>query len=364
MTNKRDQFLDIVRVLATILVVLGHSRFFSVTTNINTIGIDYNDIISDNSTVGRLFSYLTRLIYSCHMQLFICLSGMVFILCIDNNKYRSFLQMIKNRFKRLVVPYISVSICYCIPLCLISGYFNGSFLGDSCLYLFGFGKNHLWFLIALFWIYIITYMCYNSSKILDYLAFFASLVLWFLSLNGIAFTEFLYIDRIITYLFWFIVGIILYKKKNSMVLFYEKKRFIFGTVTIILFLLWVAFYFASVKYCMVVFVALSQLNGVLFFVLLCIFVSCLKTDIFRIKVVSIIKQYSFEIYLYATPINYVILSIVSHHSEQGRNLNSFSSAFLIILRIVSQVLIPIIIAIIVKKLKALFAIRKKILWIK
>ena len=84
-------------------------------------------------------------------------------ICLNGGKYKTVLGLLKNKIPRLIIPYFLVSILYNIPILWCSNYFGGS-VYNVILYLIGFGKNHLWYLEALFIIFVLTYAC-NSILI-------------------------------------------------------------------------------------------------------------------------------------------------------------------------------------------------------
>lgn len=97
---------------------------------------------------------LTDYIYAFHMPLFIMLSGCVFGYCIEKQKYRELLPFLKNKGKRLLIPYFVFGIFYVAPvMCLLkltdNSYLRYIFDGIICSY----NSRHLWFMLALFWIF-------------------------------------------------------------------------------------------------------------------------------------------------------------------------------------------------------------------
>lgn len=68
---------DVLRVLVTLLVVIGHSTYYCISTPYG--GCDYTLLTLPNlSLFGRLTAYLTRLIYLFHMPLYMALSGALY----------------------------------------------------------------------------------------------------------------------------------------------------------------------------------------------------------------------------------------------------------------------------------------------
>lgn len=89
--KQRNQYLDILRGMALILMVFGHClQYGNGTEFIESGGFFYN----------RIF----RLIYSFHMPLFMLLSGYLFFYTAE--KYHKSVDFIKNRWRRICLPII------------------------------------------------------------------------------------------------------------------------------------------------------------------------------------------------------------------------------------------------------------------
>ena len=102
--NKKNKEIELLRFFATILVVLGHSGFYIITTSVSSMGCDWTKYILDETIIYKIIGFGTRIIYSCHMQLFILISGMVFQICLNGGKYKTVLGLLKNKIPRLIIP--------------------------------------------------------------------------------------------------------------------------------------------------------------------------------------------------------------------------------------------------------------------
>lgn len=68
---------DILRVIVTLLVIIGHSTYYVISTPYG--GCDYTSLTLPNlSLFARLAAYLTRLVYLFHMPLYMALSGALY----------------------------------------------------------------------------------------------------------------------------------------------------------------------------------------------------------------------------------------------------------------------------------------------
>ena len=84
---------DLLKTLAVLLVILGH------------ITIIYKDSY-------EVLEILTTIIYIFHMPLFIALSGAIYQLGRNNNKYTQFFPFLKNKLRRILLPFLIVSIMF------------------------------------------------------------------------------------------------------------------------------------------------------------------------------------------------------------------------------------------------------------
>lgn len=164
---------DCLRVIATILVVMGHCVYYRISTDYG--GIDYSAFITSKSQVFLICEKLKVLIYLFHMPLFVALSGAVFGL--SQKKYATWACLMKNKARRLLIPFIGVTVCYLFPLKYVVGYFDKSsklfsnlLIGQILMQ----GNTHLWFLPMLFLIFIIAYLikrCLNGYSIVKLVLF-------------------------------------------------------------------------------------------------------------------------------------------------------------------------------------------------
>ena len=339
-SNNRDIRIDCAKMIATLLVVIGHSGFFDVDTNIIGLGLQMSNVIIDVSIVKKIFDVLVGVIYSCHMELFMVLSGMVYFICEYQHKYDDIRLFIENKFRRLILIYILITTCFNIPLALFAGYFGSKDILRHIVYYFiGFGKNHLWFLIALFIIQIVVKAIYNNNVLFRF-TFTISIVLNIVVCK-VTVIEFFYIDRVARYLFWFMLGIIIQRNIGLLekVNVFEKKVLIF-----VMLVGWAGTYFVKIKFINnFISVFLTALAGVAFFVLVSDFISEHCPKVISNRIVSVISKNSFDIYIYGTPVNYIIFAMISvkYSCISPLVLNGIQSALFILLRVCLQITIPI-----------------------
>ncbi len=150
---------DVLRVIVTLLVVLGHATYVSHVTKYG--GCDYSVFFSGASLFQRCVSSLSGLIYLFHMPLFMALSGALFYRSFEKGKYMSFKALVLEKGRRLLIPYFIVGVLYSFPLKYFSGYYAGSehlfrdlIMGQVLIR----DDTHLWFLLVLFCIFIVAYL--------------------------------------------------------------------------------------------------------------------------------------------------------------------------------------------------------------
>ncbi len=156
--RKRVTEYDILRVIATLLVVLGHATYLSHVSAYG--GCDYLTASSDPSLFHRAVSRLASFIYLFHMPLFMALSGAIFSRSFARKKY-NFSMLLIEKGKRLLIPFFIVGALYAFPLKCLAGYYahsNHLFRDFLLGQMFIRDDTHLWFLPTLFAIYIICYL--------------------------------------------------------------------------------------------------------------------------------------------------------------------------------------------------------------
>lgn len=188
--KSRNQYLDIVKGFAIILVVLGHSIQY---------GSKFQQTFFQNS--------LYALIYSFHMPLFMLVSGYLFFFSIQ--KYTT-TDLIKTRFSRLLVPIFLWNTIWLFVTFNVT-----SQLSLSTILLSYF--NALWFLWSLFLFSIIVLCIHNLCK--DKILIYLLLCLIALFLPDV------YNMRLYIYMFpYFVLGYLWNKHNGANLLYNLSKR--------------------------------------------------------------------------------------------------------------------------------------------
>ncbi len=143
------------KVLTMLLVIIGHSHYYSIETGFGGISHLTNSPTIE-SMIFRVINFLIGFIYSFHMPFFMALSGMTYF--ITYNPQKTFWHMAAKKAKRLLIPFLGVTVFLSVPLKYFSGYWDQSanmfydiLVGQFLL----FGNSHLWFVVSLFLIIII-----------------------------------------------------------------------------------------------------------------------------------------------------------------------------------------------------------------
>lgn len=178
---------DLLKALTILLVVLGH------VTN------HYDAMIP---------AMITKGIYLWHMSLFVAISGAVYAIGCQKGKYLEFVPFFRNKCLRLGAPFLTTALLILAPTLVLLNLSEESYLSTACNILVGGGYvKHLWYLQALFWIFIIAWVIRKMNVNL-YIAFLLSVLIAVTrSECGLRIGAFC-LDMMIEYLPMFILGMI------------------------------------------------------------------------------------------------------------------------------------------------------------
>lgn len=182
--DKRRTDLDLLRVILAVLVVLGHGSFYTLETAFG--GVDYSRLIAGETVFHEVVTRLSDWIYTFHMPAYFCLSGAVFSLELSRGKYPSLGPLAAAKARRLLVPLGFVWLAWNIPLKGLSGYYAGEAhpLGAAFIQIFFPEGVYLWFLEALFLVFLLDYLLVTRVRGpvrqfgLAALAFLVGLAFW------------------------------------------------------------------------------------------------------------------------------------------------------------------------------------------
>lgn len=186
--------LNILKFYGILLVVLGHVVFTYSPMSIIT-----------PSTPSPILNSVKEVIYAFHMPLFIFASGCIFAWQLEvKKKSMTFVQLFKNKFKRLLIPFYVFGLLMVYPTMVLLG------VRDPIHYLIdGFiivlDPRHLWFVYALFLIFLVFFCLRKICIKLDipiWAIVIVALLLYCFPINMIYFQ----IKNVEQYLIWFTLG--------------------------------------------------------------------------------------------------------------------------------------------------------------
>lgn len=205
---------DLMKFYGILLVIFGHVVFCY--TSAGAV----SPAISSEAMV-----ILKNIIYSFHMPMFVFVSGAVFAYQLEIKKREySLVELVKKKFKRLMVPYYIFSLLWVLPTMSLL-HLRQPFIYARNL-LFGIDPRHLWYVMMLFeafiFFYFLRWLC-QKLHLPYYCIVLVSIVLYvtdsFVILPKI--TEYFQINSLLTYFLWFVLGyfFVLHKRYANCVAF-------------------------------------------------------------------------------------------------------------------------------------------------
>lgn len=307
---------DYVRAIATLLVILGHCTYYNVSTDYGGIDLFYED----PSITFKILSFITGFLYTFHMPLFIALSGSLWRLKINQKQKPTFKNLLQDKYNRLIIPFLLTSLLWSVPLKYISGYWQNdtaNVITDILIGQFlmlGNSNSHLWFLQALFWIFLFSHII-EQFQLRHSHPFIFIIALTILSIIGIYCGKngitILNISNAFLYLFWFYIGFYFEHFRSRFNLFITKKI-----------KWWHIFLWLSIDILGII--LNKQLPNILHYITYFIFsingmaivyIICVKSIPYLSNktryLINKISSNSYGLYLYSDPINYIIIFIAS-----------------------------------------------------
>lgn len=144
-----------IRALCIFLVVLGHSIIlYSSAWDL------YSTQVS-----APVLDLMKKFIDPIQMPLFFSLSGYLFVF--THSKHRGFLPLLRTKALRLLVPYFGIGLMYMLPIRLVIGYpgYQGRTAAQLLTnFLLSSDVGHLWFLPALFVIFLLAELILSAAE--------------------------------------------------------------------------------------------------------------------------------------------------------------------------------------------------------
>ena len=143
---KKNQKIINLRALAIILVVFGHS--------IILYSSEWDTFTTERTCI--ILDYIKKVINIIQMPLFFSISGYLFYYSYTK---RNLIELIIEKFKRLIIPFLLVALLWFIPVRMLLNYSGYQGLNYIEIFvdkvLLGHDMGHLWFLPTLFYMFII-----------------------------------------------------------------------------------------------------------------------------------------------------------------------------------------------------------------
>lgn len=198
---KRHAYISIANAIAIIAVIIGHL-----------------DITGPNNDPNTPIANMIAALGSFQMPLFMCVSGFLFAMTSGFNK--PYLTLIKSKVLRLIVPFLFLSVfTFLFKMSLPSSMlehgvgFNGAYLLKMFLFPFKGPVPHLWFVVSLFTIFLLSPLYKWTLKKPVYTCV-AIIVLYVLhctpSVSSILMNkELLALDKTQHFIIWFYLGMLI-----------------------------------------------------------------------------------------------------------------------------------------------------------
>lgn len=334
-TNNNVDEYDIVRVIGTILVVIGHSAYTTMVTSTGGIRVDvaYGDF-------QNIILLLVRLIYSFHMPMFIALSGALFYHTKVTNLKN--LEFIQKKYRRLLIPFFYTGVFWLVPLKTISGYWDESknLMMDIIVGQFiRFDNNHLWYVVSLFWIFLFFKLIYMIKfKKIRYMLIVISCIMFFVVGQNFSFNYF-GLRNAMTHSIWFLMGILYERFRDDI------RRIIKNRIYQLFFVLGgiIAYstYFLLFKNNVYMY-SLIGVFGIGSVLILSLYID--KTVITQTIAYEMIKKYSFKIYLLSDPCNYLFISLMIKFGAIDIYNYSYGCIGIFVARIIGTILVSILVS--------------------
>lgn len=186
--------LDIIKVYTILLVVLGHVlRMYTAEGAFPHQGTWVTE-------------QMCSMIYSFHMPLFIFISGCIYGICKRKGKYASWKNLLSNKVKRIIYPYLSFGLLVLAP-CMVYTNLSDNYITYCIKDLFGGGNiRHLWYLLSLFQMYVIAHFLRNVLNRQNWVIVFITIMLFVLIYRYATHFNALQLRMTISYIPYFILG--------------------------------------------------------------------------------------------------------------------------------------------------------------
>lgn len=309
----RKLWIDVLKLLTMILVVAGHCSYYIIESPYG--GINYYSVDGVYSIAHNILKSMTAIIYKFHMPLFMAVSGACFSLSVL--RLKGLKDLIIKKVKRLIIPFILVTTFVSVPLKYVSGYFCDStrILHDIIMgqYLL-LGNSHLWFIVSLFFCFLMSYNLEKFKIRKGYLYWMSLMMMSWCGSLCLRYGNFLGLPGMLKHFLYFAAGYFAFQYWDSRAPISKWGQIIS----------WIGFTALAVITDFVLGHSQSiVLKGVLILPVGTVLsfwgivnMIYLSKSISRCNIVtqskfySVVNRYTYELYLYSDPFNYVIIAIL------------------------------------------------------
>lgn len=351
------QSYEIVRFIATILVVIGHSNYLYTMTHyggLNFFSFNVSNILT-NTFLFKINHFLIEFIYIFHMPLFFMLSGAIFAL----SPAIKFRLLIKKKVKRLLIPYLVYGLAFMFPIKFATGFYDEQGIVKAAISFFysTADSGHLWFLPTLFLCFVIFKLLQiilerlnlYSPPLMIVISLFLYLVSNFVNLELFA------IKRVLQNMLWFSIGYF-FESYRSTLINYSNKLIISLSLAVSAFsvCIFLSPYFTGFVLVEEVSILVLCFNVYVVSELLSRFLKKYMSNMFY----KIVVRNLFYIYLFHDPLEYIILKIFFNTTALYYPVYVFLYYFC---RFVVVIIVSVLLGEFIRKIKCyVFNKRKKI----
>lgn len=296
--------MNLLKLIALILVVVGHS------TGPYGNGWTYNSEVPSN-----LYKFILSYVGSFHLVIFVYVSGLTYAYGrIKRKSYKTYWQLIKKKFNRLILPYLLVGSLYVIPIAMIL-----NLDGDNNYYMnlknfiLGYDNGHLWYLLMLFVVFLIYYFIEKKMTTTKNITLVTIIFLgiYLISLKGPQLFE---INTAMNYLLFFHLGYCSYLYKDRIFLIVNnileryKGLIIVSSIFLIVIMMLIK---SKLPYIKAITWGIYKIIDIVIAILGVVQAYTLVLIINKTKFVDKLNKfnkYNFSIYLLHEPLIYIILS--------------------------------------------------------
>lgn len=357
--KKREYKYDVIRIILTLLVVIGHANYYNAGNAYG--GIYILDRMTEmgiaDTMIHKIAEQLKLFIYTFHMPAFFALSGAIFYMQLNQGKISSLKKLVHNKASRLLIPFVIVYLFWNTPIKLISGYYSSSISlwKDILMQMLIPTNMYLWYLEALFIDFILAYLlCKILPKLCQVNA--ATVCIYLLDRCIYVYTRAATLTMIfgnpMRYLLWFVIGMnierIVVVLKNQLTLLRK-----FGLEGGILFLLtvWIIGDYSLDYLPHLVWLIKGVYMGFVGILIIWLIGELIAEKLSEIgkQVVVNISEYTFGIYLYSEPLNYLI--IVLFAESIGLDFFGLEWGALVIwfVRVIGTIIVAVLVTKLLKK---------------